>query len=198
MAAAHRAVLRTAEGAARHGWNTDTHLRERERVRLGGQGEEENVHSEPGPGAALPLHVGASWSQVPDEVHWRRWDPRSSNPSSQRNAQVVFHGELPGLGEHSTCPLAGRVKASHSTTGDSEEHRELHGRRHSLSHWSLYQSEEAALEGGIPEAPQYSWDMPPAIMPVCFVHLSDFYMDYAEGPLTWLIKSLIRSLIYFI
>ena len=97
-----------------------------------GHAEKKNIGSKSRPGAALPAHVGFSSSQFPDEAHWRRWGPTSSNPSAQANAQLVFHGKLPGLWSHSTDPWAGLVKASHSTTGDGKEHRGFKRRIHAL------------------------------------------------------------------
>lgn len=74
----------------------------------------------------LPLHDGFSLSQTPEEVHCRLWTPTCLYPSSQANVQVVFHGKLPGFGEHFLTPLAGCVKASHSTTEEMKEKREFY------------------------------------------------------------------------
>lgn len=112
-AAGHRAVPQRAEDAAGHSWNTGTL-----HVSRSGWAISRKERAQYTRGGRLPLHVGFSVSQAPDEVHWRCGGPTSSNPSLQRNVQLVFHGRLPELREQSTNPSAGPVRASHSTTGE--------------------------------------------------------------------------------
>lgn len=125
VAAAHRAVLRVVQGATRHGCNTTPAPVSRSGRAVQGQ-VAKDIYSKRGRLATLPVHLGFSSSQSPDEAQRRRGGPTSSNPSSQSNAQVVFQGKLPGPREHFTDPLAGRVRGPHSATADVKEHRECH------------------------------------------------------------------------
>lgn len=110
----HRAILKPVDGITCHSCNRGVRICEQVWPAHFKCIFRKRRFAVSGGGATLPLQVGFSLSQIPEEVHCSFSAPISSNPSSHSNAQVVFHRNLPGFGKQCMLPLAGLVRASHS------------------------------------------------------------------------------------